>query len=202
MSLYSFCRSVVKGVLKLLFRIKVTGLENEPMEGAVILCPNHISLWDPVFIACAMKVPLRFMAKKELFDKPVLGWFLNTIGAYPVSRDANDIGAVKHTLRILKEGGHIGIFPQGKRFRGVAPRSTQIKGGAGMMAMHTKAAVLPIGIYTKDYKVRIFRKVLVRVGEPIPYAVFEPLPKNGEGFEQATGIIFDEICRLAVPKAE
>ena len=72
MRLYRILVKFFSGFVKMLFRAKITGTENMPKDGACFVCCNHISNWDPVFLAVAVKRPVHFMAKKEIFDIPVL----------------------------------------------------------------------------------------------------------------------------------
>lgn len=143
-----------------------------------MLCrANHISNWDPVLVAIAVKRPVHFMAKVQLFRIPVLGKLLRALGAFPVDRDAADIGAIKTALTHLKHDEPLGIFPQGKRMRGEVPQTKDIKSGVGMMVYRTEAPVVPIAIYTKDYKVRLFRRYMYTSASRSPLKNMRPVPK-------------------------
>ncbi len=100
--LYSLARAVVYFIYILLYRFRVSGRENVPPGGAIV-CANHTSLADPVLVALALKTKDRpyFMAKAELFKKPVFGGLIRFLGAFPVERGTSDLGAIKHTLRLL-----------------------------------------------------------------------------------------------------
>lgn len=169
MRLYRFAVGFLSGILRFLFFADITGAEHMPQSGACFVCANHISNWDPVLVAIAVKRPVHFMAKVQLFRIPVLGKLLRALGAFPVDRDAADIGAIKTALTHLKHDEPLGIFPQGKRMRGEVPQTKDIKSGVGMMVYRTEAPVVPIAIYTKDYKVRVFRRVHVHIGKPIAF---------------------------------
>ncbi|MBE6682014.1 MAG: 1-acyl-sn-glycerol-3-phosphate acyltransferase [Ruminococcaceae bacterium] len=195
MWLYDVVTFIVKWLLKPLFWTKTTGLENENVEGPVIYCLNHISNWDPVIVACETKKTINFMAKKELFEVPVIKHVVAALGVFPIDRQGNDLATLKSTINGLKEGRRICIFPQGTRHPGIDPRTTEVKGGTAMLARHSKATVVPIGVYTKDYKVRIFRRVYVNIGKP---KTFEELGFTGarDDYDRITGEIFNEICNL------
>ena len=75
------------------------------------------------------------MAKKELFRIPVFNWMIRALGAYPVNRGGADVGAIRHTIRMLEDGKTVGMFPQGHRNNGVDPRTTKIHAGAAMIAL-------------------------------------------------------------------
>ena len=86
-----------------IFRIRVIGRENEPDEGGFMVCANHTSATDPVVICYAFrKHQVRFMAKKELFKVPVVNWLVGLMGAFPVDRGGNDVGAIKKSVNLLK----------------------------------------------------------------------------------------------------
>lgn len=192
---------LLKWVFKAMFRIKTTGLENENVEGPVIYCANHMSNWDPVLVACETKRTINFMAKKELFDVPVLKWLLSALGAFPVDRTGNDLAALKQTIAALNDGARICLFPQGTRCPDVEPSSTTVKGGAAMIARHAKATLVPIGIYTRNYRIKLFRKVYITVGTP---KKFEELGFTGsrEDYDRITQGLFDDICKLCQASKE
>lgn len=195
MWLYNFLTWFLKWIFKVMFRIKTTGLENENIDGPVIYAINHISNWDPVIVACETKKPINFMAKKELFDVPVLKWLLKALGAFPIDRTGNDLVALKETISALKNGARICLFPQGTRCPDVEPSATEVKGGTAMLARHSKATIVPIGIYTKDYRIKLFRKVYITVGKPKSY---EELGFTGsrEDYDRITQQVFADICAL------
>lgn len=195
MRLYRFAVGLLSAPLRFLMT-DVRGTENMPEQGACFVCANHISNWDPVVVAIAVKRPVHFMAKVQLFRVPLLGKLLRTLGAFPVDRDAADIGAIKTALTHIKHEEPLGIFPQGKRYRGERPQTKDIKNGVGMMVYRTHAPVVPVAIYTKEYKVRLFRRVHVRVGKPIEFEEFQAGAKSQEEYQRISDCIFDRICAL------
>ena len=196
MRLYRFAVACLAGFVRFLFFADIKGTENMPKDGACFVCGNHISNWDPVLAAIAVKRPVHFMAKVQLFRIPLLGKLLRALGAFPVDRDAADIGAIKTALTYLKHGEPLGIFPQGKRCRGVKPETKDIKSGVGMMVYRTEAPVVPVAIFTKDYKVRLFRRVHVRVGKPISFEEYAAGAKSPEEYQRISDMVFDRIRAL------
>ena len=195
MWLYNFLTFILKWISKLLFRTKTTGLENENVDGPVVYAINHMSNWDPVIVACETRKTINFMAKKELFSVPVLKTILKWLGAFPIDRTGNDLVTLKMTINALKDGARICLFPQGTRCPDVEPSTTEVKGGTALLVKHTKATVVPIGIYTKDYRIKVFKKVYVSIGKPMAY---DELGFTGarEDYDRITKEIFDEICKL------
>ena len=169
MKLYAFLRKILRWLFIGMFRIEVKGMENIPKEGALIVCPNHISNWDPILLGAVMDRQVRFMAKSSLFKIPLLSSLIKALGAFPVKRGTADTAALKTAIGHLKNGDAVGVFPQGTRCAGKDPKDTEVKNGVGMIAYRSKADVLPVSIKTKKYKMLIFRKVYITVGEVIPY---------------------------------
>lgn len=137
--------------------LEVHGREHVPPAGTpLVVAANHVTGLDPFLVARALPPGrfLQFMAKKELF-MPVIGWFIRTGGSFPVDREGNDVGAVRTALRILKENGTVGIFPQGHR------GGEDMQGGVALIAAKGRAPILPAGI-SRDGK-----RWIVRFGEPI-----------------------------------
>ena len=100
MSLYGAAVAVVRVLAKLLFRVKVTGEKHLP-EGPVVLCPNHMSYMDPVFVATSIDRRITAVAKASLFDKPFIGWLFKKLEIIPVNRDGGDFGAVRTAVKAL-----------------------------------------------------------------------------------------------------
>lgn len=198
-ALYVIVRFILWLPATLLFRVHWKNRGNEPKrdQGPYLVCANHQTVLDVVFMALVLKRQQpHFMAKAELFRVPVLGWLVRKLGAFPVSRGKGDVGAVKHAVKLLKEGRCVGMFPQGTRCAGKELRDCRIKYGAGLIAAHAKAQVLPVYIKMKDRKWRFFRRVDVIVGEPIPFEHFEYKEGVAGEYGRMTEMIYEEICRL------
>ncbi len=207
---YSRAHRALARFILWLFRVRVRYPEREPGEDTTyLLCSNHISALDPVLIAAAVsRRQPHFMGKKELFRIPLLGGLLRTLGAYPVDR-TGDVGAIKTSLSLLEQGNCVGIFPQGTRCTGKTPReaSDKVKNGAGLLCDKTHVSVLPVCLKTKSNRLRIFRRVELIFGEPIPYeALAERTSDEGPADTTAHGrqaeyarishAIFERICAL------
>ncbi len=139
---------------------KVTGRENIPAGGCVI-CPNHSDVIDPPMVAAAMgnRYPIRVMAKKELFGGGFFDGLITWLGAFPVDRSRADITAIKTALKAVKDGKKLLIFPQGTRGAG----ENSAKEGAAMLALKTKAPIVPVYI-TENKGFRTHARVII--GKP------------------------------------
>ncbi len=181
------------------FRIHAHDAHNEPREedGPYIICSNHTSNADPIFLCAATKEQQpHFMAKKELFKVPVLNKIVKALGAYPVDRKGADIGAIRKTIRMLGEGKCIGIFPQGHRFKGVDPRETEVKSGLGMIAVKAQANILPCYIKMKKRRWALFRRVDVYIGKPIKFEELNYDPEAQGEYIRISNYVFDRICTI------
>jgi 1-acyl-sn-glycerol-3-phosphate acyltransferase len=173
-------------------RVKIEGRENIPKTGPVLLYANHPSAWDMFLIAVFTKRKVHYMAKAELFKNPILRFLLKSVGAFPVSRGKGDVGSVKTVFKLLEQGKIVGIFPEGTRTEKKNPKKRTA--GAAMMALHSKAPILPVGV---EWNKKIFSKVRVVFGEPflmLPREEDAHTPK--EELLKLTEEIMDKIYAL------
>lgn len=163
---YKICCSILWFVTRIAFRFKVVGKENIPTDIGFILCSNHISAYDPIFIAIDLKKQVHYMAKEELFENPFFRFFGNGVGAFSVKRGTGDANALQTAIDYVKKGEVLGIFPEGTRSKDGKP--LRPKSGAAYVAKETGAAVLPVTVCCEGGKVKMFRKVTVVYGKLIP----------------------------------
>ncbi|WP_100010780.1 lysophospholipid acyltransferase family protein [Lentibacillus sediminis] len=167
MSLYRIVRALVAAILFPLYRIKVIGKENIPASGPVIICSNHISNFDPPVVGITSPRDIYFMAKGELFEKPILGKLLLGIHAFPVKRGLSDRNALRKGLGILKDQETLGLFPEGTRSK--TGELGKPLAGAGFFALRSDAVIVPCAIIG-PYK--IGRQLKVVYGKPLDMATF------------------------------
>src|ERR687895_1592522 len=96
-------RWVLKTAILVYFRLRRLGREHIP-DGGVILAANHRSFLDPFAIGCCIGRPIYFLAKRELFRNPLLGWVLNCLGAFPIARGASDEVSMETARALLERG--------------------------------------------------------------------------------------------------
>ncbi|MEX0975076.1 MAG: lysophospholipid acyltransferase family protein [Bacillota bacterium] len=160
---YWFVRGFLGLIARILFNIKVERTFNIPDSGAVVLCANHVSWWDPVLVANATRRPIHFMAKVELFKNPLLAALMRRIHTFPVERGKADLSAIRDSISVLKNQQALGIFPEGTRQRGLDVLG-EMHPGAAMVALKTGSPVVPIAIRGR-YAFR--GTVTVVFGEPL-----------------------------------
>ncbi len=176
--------------------------ERVPRKRGFLMCMNHTSMLDVIPPYSFLWRKIHFMAKRELFKKRIGAWFFGAMGAFPVNRGGADVTAIRKTMDLLDKGRIVCMFPQGTRRPDVDPRETPVRGGAGMIAFHTKADVLPVCLRTKSHHVKWFRRTDVIIGDLIPYEEL-PFEKGGIGeYQAASEYIFDRICRLGEEEGE
>ena len=184
-------KAVIRFFMRIMFRIKIEGKENVPTEGACLICPNHKSYYDPPLVVAFNKRHITMIAKEELNKNPFLAWLMKTFDAFTVQRDGKDIETVRHSLKVLKEGGILGIFPEGTR-NGME-KGVKVKNGAVQMAIKSGAPIIPVGI---KGEFKFFRKITMTYGEPIYYDKTKIDQHNKEELDALTQELMNKIVSL------
>ncbi len=122
------------------YRHKVYGLEHY-ISGSGIIAPNHISFLDPPIIAVSWPEEIAFLARKSLFQKPILGSLISNLNAYPVSGSHNDRSSIKIITSLIQNGKKVVIFPEG--YRSADGHLTEMKSGIAMIALRTQCPIIP-----------------------------------------------------------
>ena len=158
-------------IFKLFFRLKVTGQQNIPQDGPFIIVANHSSLLDPVILGVSIKPKIIFVAAAYLFEIRWLGYLLRKANSIPVQRE-NDIKAIKQSLKILQQGGVLGIFPEGGIDR--QKNNLPVRAGAAYLATKVGVTIVPIKIKGADKVlprgakfIRSLNKIEVEIKKPI-----------------------------------
>lgn len=165
----------IRPIFKKFLRINVIGVENIPLSGGCIIAANHRSHLDPPVLNIISPRPIIFLAKKELFDIPILSFIIKKSGAIPVKRDKSDISTIKAAINLLKKGYVLGIFPEGTRAKPGEFRKPQL--GIGYLIEKAKVPVIPVLIEGTDKVLpvkskfpKLFRyNIDVKIGEPIHF---------------------------------
>lgn len=185
---------VIGQLLRLLFRVEVKGRENLPKHGA-LLCPNHASDVDPVLIGLCLPIDyhLHFMAKAELFQNRLLGWFLRALGAFPVNREGTDIQAVKTAMKVIREDENLLIFPEGTTIHGGIGfhdgLPAHAHSGIAMIGVRSGATLIPVFVGGEK---KLFHKTTIIFGEP-----YVPQITGRRGTSEDLQRIADDVLREA-----
>lgn len=163
-------------------------------EGGALLCPNHTTLTDPLFVVFSLGLKTRpqVMAKAEFMRLPVIGWILSKAGVFAVERGKADVTAVKRALKCLKEGDKLLMFPEGTRSKD--GNMGEAKAGAAMFALRTGVPIVPMYIPAKK---KWFGRTPVVFGEPF-YPTVEGKKGSAEDYERIGEELMERIAALKV----
>ena len=199
---YYFAKVLIIGLLKLLTRWQIRGGENIPTRGPLLIVANHLSLADPPLLGVSLSRKVFFMAKQELFRFRLAGYFIGSLGAFPVHRGRMDRQAIRQAHQVLVDNSALVMFPEGTRSENSQLRSAFP--GPALIAVHSGAPILPVGITgTERFKgvdwLLHRPRVIVNVGRPFYPSVVGRRPTKAE-LTQLTSLIMDHIAGLLPPK--
>jgi cytidylate kinase len=197
--LYTILKIPAVAIARTMFRLEARDRENVPAAGAVLLVANHSSVLDPPLIGSATGRQLSFLAKAELFDLPLFGGLIRRLNARPVRREGADPSALRTAMRVLEDGGALLIFPEGTRGDEGIIRSA--KTGAGMLAVLSGAAVVPVYIqgsgraWPRGRKLPRPAKVTVTFGKALRFEAERGADRKRQ-YEIASREMMEAITRL------
>ena len=187
---YDFAAATLRLIFRTVFRARAFGIENVPLDGPLIVACNHVSYLDPPGL-CFCPRRISFMAKKELFEIPVLAPVIRAVGAYPVDRHGSAKAAIKRSLAVLEAGGAVGIFPEGTRnlTGDVRPQT-----GVALLAALSGAPVLPACV-VGGVRAAQFGQIKVAFGRPLVLAADRKATRDD--LAKFTGDVMSAIAALA-----
>ncbi len=174
--LFQISRWLVAVFSRLYFRIEFEGVERVPKSGAMIVAPNHVSYFDPLWVSIPISRPLRYMTWDKMTRLPLLGPLMLAYGSFPVNVDRGDRAALKASLEQLRSGGGLMVFPEGGRTK--SGRLEEFKPGVIRLALDTGAQIVPVTIiggyqafgrhhyFPRPFKVRIVYHEPIRLVPP------------------------------------
>lgn len=181
--------------------MRVTGLENVPQTGPIVIAANHLNDGDPLILTAVIPRRIVFMAKAELFETPVFGTVARAFGAIPVRRNQADLSALRRAGEVLSRGLALGIFPEGRSTTSEA-RLVEAWPGAAIVALRNGAPVLPVAI-TGSQRLqwpsvlrRVFRREVVTVTIGTPFWLAVPERLNAQSAAEGTRAIMERIAAL------
>jgi 1-acyl-sn-glycerol-3-phosphate acyltransferase len=210
---YRFVRSLLFPIARFFLDYgapEVEGREHIPPHGAFIFASNHASNLDPPVLALASPRPLTFLAKVELFHKPIFSRLIRSLGAFPIVRGSRDSKAMVTAVEFLKRGHCLVVFPEGTRTR--TGRMGRIRSGVAVLAVKAGVPIVPAYIegtfaaWPKGGKLRR-APVRVRIGAPIsPAGVADEMKGYSEIVKRLDAslktLVGDAESRLAPPGGE
>ncbi len=191
---YWICFFLAKIIDKIYFSCTFIGKENLPLKESYIIASNHLSNLDPFILGSNSYRRFSYLAKEELFKTKLSAWIYHQLGAIPIKRDAADFHAIRETVRRLKKGIPVIVFPEGTR--GVGGRQKKPQAGIALIAIKGKVPVVPAYIQGSDKALpngaKWFKRHHVQIvfGKPLRYTKEKP-------YEEISSQILDEIYALA-----
>lgn len=195
LELYDIYAPTMNLLLRTVSRFEIKGKEHVPPQGPCIVTCNHVFDLDSQYLGCALyPLHIHYMAKQELLQKPIVGPLLRRMHVYPVNRDNPGPGFIKHTLNILKQGGLVGIFPEGTRSVG----GGQLKTGAIRIALKAGVPILPAWYDGPTSWKSLLRrpKAAIRFGPMLHLEKYKGTPVTDELVETLIGELAEATRRL------
>lgn len=123
--------------------LRVSGRNQVPKSGGALMVSNHLSYLDVFIVGLAVPRPLNYVARSTLF-LPVLGSLIRSVGGFPIQRDGMGASGLKETLKRLRNGGIVILFPEGTR----TPdgRLGSVKSGIAVLAQRARVPIVPVGL--------------------------------------------------------
>jgi 1-acyl-sn-glycerol-3-phosphate acyltransferase len=162
---------LIRPLLHVLYRAEVSGSERIPAIGPAILAANHESVVDPFVLGLTTPRVVRYMAKSELFESPLMRPLMRGFGTFPVERGRGDREAMARARELLEQGELVGMFPQGTI---VPSRDRPFRRGAARLALETGVAIVPVCLVGTE---RVWRPHDFKLGLPtVRVLVASPIP--------------------------
>jgi 1-acyl-sn-glycerol-3-phosphate acyltransferase len=195
----------VGAFFRIFTHLKVTGRENVPPDGALLVVANHLNFSDPALLGAFLGRQLFFMAKWELFRFRPAGYFLGSLGAFPVHRGRLDRKAMRRSEQVLSEGKALLMFPEATR----SPHASlqRALSGSALIASRHSVSILPVGVtgtegMKKRFWLHLYRprpRLTVNIGKPFTLpGVGKKLSK--EKLAENTDFLMRRIAELLPPQ--
>lgn len=181
-------RWIIRGILSLVYKVKVEGIENVKGLEKGLICVNHTSWLDGVLVYAYFPKKVYIMGKESIFKFKPLGYILKKLGGIPVARNNRDVKATMHVVNLINSNKFTVIFPEGTR-NGIE-KGEPIKKGAIYIAVKSECKIIPMYI-PKDQ--RLFRSIKLVIGKPIEY---EDKPRDREYLQDSANKLMEYIMTL------
>lgn len=201
---YELCSNLARFTAMNAFDLQVFGRENIIEEGPAILASNHQSFLDPPLVGCNLHRQIHYLARKSLFDNPVLGKILPHLNVVGVDRDGADMSALKSVIRIIKSGGSTIVFPEGTRSHDGS--LLPARAGLGLIIAKTLAPVVPVRIFgaydafPRSAKLLRIAPLTLVFGEPMHFAKADITGDPREVYQRLSDRVMARISSITNPR--
>lgn len=182
--LTTLLRPVHALIMRLYFRVEVTGRERIPADGPVVIAPTHRSRWDTLALYCATGRLMRFLTSENEIAG-FQGWFIRRLGAFPINTRRPNAGALRHCRELILAGQPLVIFPEGALCYIPPDHVHPLKPGVAWLTLDCQErcpeiplAIVPIRLKYGDLVLKFRSRILVEVREPIPLAPYLEMPRK------------------------
>jgi 1-acyl-sn-glycerol-3-phosphate acyltransferase len=168
---YDAIRVAARAFAVLVYGLRVVGRENWPQDGGGLICANHQSMFDPPLVGLTCERRMNYLARDTLFRVPILAPLIRFLDAIPIDREGMGLSGIKETLRRLKAGELVLIFPEGTRTRD--GEMGLLKPGFISLARRGGVPLIPVGFdgayqaWPRTARFPRFGRIAVVIGEPI-----------------------------------
>jgi len=196
---FYICRAFVQAAFNLLMRIKVNGRENIPPAVKLIIMANHMTYAEPQLVGSLIRRKMRFAAKEGFFKHKLTKIIMESFGCFPIHRGVADRKTIRLMEQYVNDGFALVIFPEGQR--SLNAELIQALHGTAMIAHHTGAFILPVGISGTE-KLKGWNWVFKRPEITVNFGKPFQLPSNDDKLsrEDATKLIMSRISDLLPPE--
>jgi 1-acyl-sn-glycerol-3-phosphate acyltransferase len=193
--IYELVRLLLTPVLLLFYRTRCIDSDKVPIDGPAVITPNHFSFFDHFFIAVYLRRKVHFMAKSQLFKRPMQFIFTHG-GVFPILRGRRDEEAFKTAHSVLGRGNLVVMYAEGGRSR--SGELGTARPGVGRIALESGVPIVPAAISgsaeVRNWKRLRFPKVTVQYGDPVQFEKVDS-PTRDQA-QAAADIIFERVQRL------
>ncbi|MDZ4782371.1 MAG: lysophospholipid acyltransferase family protein [Planctomycetia bacterium] len=168
---YDSLRVLCRIVFLVVYRIRCEGREHIPREGGALVLANHQSHLDPIIVGLGCDRRMNYLARETLFRFPPFRWLIHSLDAIPIDREGLGLNGLKETLRRIKRGELVVMFPEGTRTPDGEVHA--LKPGFSALARRLNVPLVPVGVdgafdaWPRTRMFPRFGRIHVEYGAPI-----------------------------------
>ena len=203
-TVYYQARGLCRLLFSALYQVERFGAENAEFPGGALVASNHLSFFDPPLIGSQLDEGLYYLARKTLFKGALMNWVLPRVHAVPVDQEKSDLASLRESIRLVKEGKKLLLFPEGHRSKDGKPQPALR--GVGLLIAKTEVPVIPVRVFGtfEVYPIhakmpRLYGKLRVVFGEPLRFSAQDIAARGKEGTAEISNRVMEVISALRVP---